>query len=347
MKVIIQIPCFNEEGTLARTLADLPRELPGVDAVEWLIIDDGSTDRTIEVARAGGVDHIVRFRQNRGLAFAFEAGIDACLRLGADVIVNTDGDNQYCGADIGKLVAPVVAGKADMVIGDREVEGVEHFSWLKKRLQRLGSGVVRRMAGGDVRDATSGFRAISREFALSIQLTNAFTYTLETIMQAGERRHAVRSVPIRTNEKLRESRLFRGVRQYVTRSAGIILRIYTMHRPLRAFLIASIPFFLVGLVLVGRFLYYYFSDPGVSAHIQSLVIAAVFLLLGGQFVFFGLLGDLIAANRRLQEETLRRVKRLEVKSNPRPPDLLDEDSVPSPAEPGQTEGTQSTESGGP
>lgn len=312
MKLIIQIPCFNEEETLPRTLADLPRALPGVDVIEWLIIDDGSSDRTIEVARAHGVHHVVRFKRNRGLAYAFEAGIDACLRLGADIIVNTDGDNQYCGGDVGKLVQPILEGRADMVVGDRQVGQIAHFSWLKKRLQRLGSGVVRRVSGTDVTDATSGFRAFSRTFALSIQLSNQFTYTLETIMLAGARRLPVVSVPVGTNEKLRESRLFRGIREYVTRSAGVIVRVYAMHRPLKAFALASVPFFLAGLLLGIRFLYYYLTRPGVSGHIQSLVFAAILVILGSQLLVFGLVGDLIAATRRLQEETLRRVKQIEM-----------------------------------
>lgn len=311
MKVIIQIPCFNEEATLPATLADLPRSIPGVDVVEWLIIDDGSSDRTVAVARAHGVDHVVRFRANRGLAFAFEAGLDACLRLGADVIVNTDGDNQYCGADIPALVAPILEGRADMVVGDRQTDTIEHFSSLKKRLQRLGTQVVRRASGTTVQDATSGFRAFSREFALGIQLSNRFTYTVETIMQAGARRLPVVSVPVRTNPKSRESRLFRGIREYVRRSAAVILRVWTMHQPLKAFAILSVPFFLVGAVLGLRFLYYYLAQPEDSGHTQSLVVAAVFLILGAQILFFGLMGDLIATTRRLQEETLRRVKKLE------------------------------------
>ena len=311
MKVIIQIPCFNEEQTLPETLADLPRELPGVDRVEWLIIDDGSTDRTVEVARAHGVDHVVRFSGNRGLAYAFEAGLDACLRLGADVIVNTDGDNQYCGADIGALVAPILEGRAEMVVGDRQTDQIQHFSWLKKKLQRLGSGVVRRVSKTPVRDATSGFRALSRAFAISVQLSNQFTYTLETIMQAGARRMAVASVPVRTNEKLRESRLFRGIREYVRRSVGVIVRVYAMHQPLKAFALLSVPFFAAGVVLGLRFLYFYFTLPGDTGHTQSLVVSAISLVLGAQILFFGLIGDLIAANRRLQEEVLRRVKRVE------------------------------------
>lgn len=335
MKVIIQIPCFNEEETLPGTLADLPQSLPGVDAVEWLIIDDGSTDRTVEVAREHGVHHVVRFSANRGLAYAFEAGLDACLRLGADVIVNTDGDNQYRGADIGRLVAPIIARKAEMVVGDRQTETIEHFSWVKKKLQRIGSGVVRRVSRTDVQDATSGFRAFSREFALGVQLSNQFTYTLETIMQAGARKMAVASVPIGTNPKTRESRLFKGIREYVRRSFGVIVRVYTMHQPLKAFALLSVPFFLVGVVLGLRFLYFYLAQPEDSGHTQSLVVAAILVILGAQILFFGLIGDLIAATRRLQEETLRRVKRLEY-----------EQGRPQPAVPPATHETAETVAAG-
>jgi glycosyltransferase involved in cell wall biosynthesis len=280
VKVIVQIPCFNEAKTLPATLRELPRTLSGVAAVEWLVIDDGSTDDTAAVARAHGVHHIVRFPENRGLAHAFEAGLDACLKLGADVIVNTDGDNQYCGADIAALVAPILAGRAEMVIGDRQVARIAHFSWLKKRLQLLGSGVVRKLSGTTVQDATSGFRAFSRDLALSLQLTNQFTYTLETVIQAGAARRAVTSVPVRTNEKLRESRLFRGIGQYVARSTGIMVRVYAMHRPLRVFALAALPFFLVAFVLGARFLYHYLVEPEVSRHIQSLVVAGVFTVVG-------------------------------------------------------------------
>src|SRR5918997_26353 len=245
MKLIIQIPCFNEEHTLPLVLADLPRHVAGFDAVEWLIIDDGSTDRTIEVARAGGVDHILRLTNNKGLAAGFQAGLDACLKLGADVIVNTDGDNQYYGGDIPKLVGPVLAGDADMVVGDREVQNIEHFSPLKKSLQRLGSAVVRRASGTDVPDTTSGFRAYNREAGLQMQVVSKFTYTLESIIQAGKMLVAVDHVPIRTNPKTRESRLFPSMWAYVRRNAASIFRIYSLYEPLRVFTAAAI---LVGLI---------------------------------------------------------------------------------------------------
>src|SRR5918999_2682842 len=248
MKLIIQIPCFDEEQTLPATLADLPREIPGVETVEWLVIDDGSTDRTIEVARAGGVDHVVRLTNNKGLAAAFQAGLDACLKLGADIIVNTDADNQYSGQDIPRLLEPILAGQADMVIGDRKTDQIEHFSPVKKRLQRWGSAVVRRASGTTVPDTTSGFRAYNREAALQMQVVSKFTYTLETIIQAGKMLVAVDDVPIRTNAKTRESRLFPSMWSYVRRNAVSIFRIYSLYEPLRLFMAAAI---LVALVSAG------------------------------------------------------------------------------------------------
>jgi glycosyltransferase involved in cell wall biosynthesis len=239
MKLIIQIPCFDEADQLPATLADLPRELTGFDTVEWLIIDDGSTDETIEVARAGGVHHVVRLTNNKGLAAAFQAGLDACLKLGADVIVNTDADNQYYGGDIVKLVKPILDGDADMVVGDRETETIEHFSPLKKRLQRLGSAVVRRASGTTIPDTTSGFRAYNREAALQMQVVSKFTYTLETIIQAGKMLVAVEHVPIRTNEQTRASRLFPSMWAYVRRNAGAIFRVYSLYEPMRVFFIAA------------------------------------------------------------------------------------------------------------
>src|ERR671937_1949259 len=240
MKLIIQIPCWDEEDQLPETLADLPREVPGVDVVEWLVIDDGSTDRTVAVAREHGVDHIVRLTNNKGLAAGFQAGLDACLKLGADVIVNTDADNQYDGGDIPKLVAPILAGEADMVIGDRETDQIEHFSPLKKRLQRFGSAVVRRASGTTVPDTTSGFRAYNREAALQVQVVSKFTYTLETIIQAGKMTVAIDHVPIRTNEQTRESRLFPSMWAYVRRNTVSIFRIYALYEPLRVFMTAAI-----------------------------------------------------------------------------------------------------------
>ena len=311
MKLIIQIPCLNESKTLPETLADLPRELPGVDVIEYLVIDDGSSDGTAEVARAHGVHHVVSFSRNRGLARAFMAGLDACLRLGADVIVNTDADNQYCGHDIGKLVAPVVAGDADVIVGDRQVETIEEFSAAKKKLQKLGSWVVRKASATEVPDATSGFRAISREAAMGLFVASEFSYTLETIIQAGHARMAVDSVPIRTNPKTRPSRLFRGIPQYIRRSSSTIMRIYTMHRPLRAFLYLAAALFLAGLVLGVRFLVLHFSADAPVGHVQSLILAAIFIITAFMVSLGGMLADLVGANRKLLEDAIRRLRRLE------------------------------------
>jgi glycosyltransferase involved in cell wall biosynthesis len=310
MKLIVQIPCFNEEQTLPQTLADIPREIPGIDAVELLIIDDGSTDATVTTARELGVEHIVRFPGNRGLASAFKAGLDASLGLGADIIVNTDGDNQYCGHDIPALVRPILDGEADLVVGDRRTDTIEHFGLIKKKLQKLGSAVVRGFSHTTVADATSGFRAFSREAALRLNLVSEFTYTLETIIQAGHNRMAVQSVPIRTNPKTRPSRLFRGIGQYVRRSVGTILRIFMMYRPLAAFVWIGGLVFAGGFALGVRFLYYYFAVSG-AGHVQSLVLAAALLMIGVQVMVMGLLADLIGANRKLVEDVLVRVKRLE------------------------------------
>jgi glycosyltransferase involved in cell wall biosynthesis len=311
MKLIIQIPCLNEEETLPATLADLPREVEGFDTVEWLVIDDGSTDRTIEVARSGGVDHIVRLTNNKGLAAGFQAGLDACLKLEADVIVNTDADNQYCADDIPRLVQPIVEGRAEMVVGDRQIGKEDRFSAGKRVLQRFGSFVVRLASDTELPDTTSGFRALSREAALRLFVVNDFTYTLETIIQAGQRDWAVTHVPIRTNPQTRPSRLFRSVPQYIRRSIGTILRIYTMYRPLRAFFIAAALCSLVGLALFTRFLVYYVQDPGRSGHVQSLILAAVFLIAAFQLALSGAVADLIASNRKMLEEVLYRVRKLE------------------------------------
>jgi glycosyltransferase involved in cell wall biosynthesis len=310
VKLIIQIPCFNESKTLAETLADLPRAIPGVDTIEILIVDDGSTDGTSEVARQLGVHHVVRFPQNRGLAKGFMAGIDACLRLGADIIVNTDADNQYCGADIPALIAPILQGTADLVVGDRQVERVEGFSPAKRKLQRLGSWVVRLASNTTVPDATSGFRAVSREAALRMFVTSDFSYTLETIIQAGQAHLAVGAVPIRTNPKRRESRLFRSIPQYLRRSGSTILRIYTMYKPLHAFLYLATLLFLVGTGLGVRFLYFHFTEPK-AGHVQSLILAAVLLIVAFLIGSFGLLADLVGANRKLLEDTVMRLRRLE------------------------------------
>jgi glycosyltransferase involved in cell wall biosynthesis len=308
--LIIQIPCLNEEQTLPVTIGDLPREVPGVDRVEYLIIDDGSTDRTVEVARELGVHHLVQFPANRGLAAAFRAGIDACLRLGADYIVNTDGDNQYSGHDIVRLVEPVVAGRADVSIGDRKTSSIAHFSWIKKRLQTLGSWTVRQFSGTDVVDATSGFRCWSREAALRLNLVNQYTYTLESIIQSGHSRLSIASVPIATNEKLRESRLFKSIRQYVQRSALVILRSYLLYRPFATFMALGAVSFTGGLALSLRFLVAYAQGMG-GGKVQSLVLAGALLVIGVQLAMMAMLADLVSANRTLAEESLLRLRRLE------------------------------------
>src|ERR1700754_3052151 len=274
MKLIIQIPCLNEEETLPVTLADLPRELDGFDAVEWLIIDDGSTDRTVEVARRNGVDHIVRLTNNKGLASGFQAGLDAALKLGADVIVNTDADNQYYGGDVAKLVAPILAGNADMVVGDRQVSTIEHFSPAKKSLQRLGSWVVRQASATSVPDTTSGFRAYNREAALQLQVVSKFTYTLETIIQAGKMTVAVDSVPVRTTPQTRESRLFPSMWAYVRRNGVSIFRIYSMYEPLKVFLTAAAIVGVLAVAVWARFLVAWIDGDG-KGHVQSLILGAV------------------------------------------------------------------------
>jgi glycosyltransferase involved in cell wall biosynthesis len=311
VKLIIQIPCFNEEQTLPETLADLPREVPGVDVVEWLVVDDGSTDRTVEVARAGGVEHVVRLTNNRGLAAGFQAGLDACLKLGADIIVNTDADNQYFGADIPKLVAPILEGRADMVIGDRQTDQIEHFSPAKKLLQRWGSAVVRRASGTRVPDTTSGFRAYNREAALQIQVVSKFTYTLETIIQAGKMLVAVDHVPIRTNPKLRESRLFPSTAAYVRRNGVSIFRIYALYEPLRLFMMAAAFTALIGAVVWARFLWFVIHGDG-HGHVQSLILGSTMLIIAVQFVALGVLGDILSGSRVLQQRTLERVRRMEL-----------------------------------
>jgi glycosyltransferase involved in cell wall biosynthesis len=311
MKLIIQIPCFNEEQTLPETLRDLPREVPGIDVVEWLVVDDGSTDRTVEVAREGGVDHVVKLTNNRGLAAGFQAGLDACLKLGADVIVNTDADNQYNGADIPKLVAPILEGRADMVVGDRETDRIEHFSPAKKLLQRWGSAVVRRASDTQVSDTTSGFRAYNREAALQMQVVSKFTYTLETIIQAGKMLVAVDQVPVRTNAKLRESRLFPSTAAYVRRNGVSIFRIYALYEPLRLFLWAAAIAALVGAVIWARFLWFAIGGHG-EGHVQSLILGSTLFIVSVQLAALGVVGDILAGSRVLQQRILERVRRVEL-----------------------------------
>ncbi len=311
MKLIIQIPCFDEEETLPATLADLPREVPGFDAVEWLVIDDGSTDRTLEVARENGVDHVVRLTNNKGLAAGFQAGLDAALKLGADVIVNTDADNQYVGADIPKLVEPILSRRADMVVGDREVGKIEHFSPVKKALQRLGSWVVRQASSTTVPDTTSGFRAYNREAALQLQVVSKFTYTLETIIQAGKLLVAVDHVPIRTNPKTRESRLFPSTTAYVRRNVVSIFRIYTQWEPLRVFMGAAAIMGLAAVGVFGRFIVAYVQGEG-KGHVQSLILGAVLFNAAMLLAALGVIGDLLAAQRVLSQRTFERVRRIEL-----------------------------------
>ena len=311
MKLIVQIPCLNEERTLPVTVRDIPQRIPGIEEIEILIIDDGSTDRTLEVAKECGVNHIVKIPQTKGLANGFKAGIDACLLLGADIIVNTDGDNQYKGQDIPKLIQPILEHKAEMIIGDRQVDTIEHFSDTKKFLQKFGSWVVSLASATDVPDTTSGFRAYSREAALKINVLSEFTYTLETIIQAGQKNITVSHVPIGTNEKLRESRLFKGIREYISRSVITIVRIYTMYRPLKVFMRLGAIIFSLGFLLGLRYLYFLVTESG-EGHVQSLILTAILIVMGFQIWIFGLLADLISANRKLNEETLYRVRKLEL-----------------------------------
>src|SRR5215216_4776874 len=312
MKLIIQIPCFNEELTLPSTLGDLPRDIQGVDQVEWLVIDDGSTDRTVEVAREHGVHHVVRLTNNRGLSAAFEAGLDAALKLGADVIVNTDADDQYRAADIPRLVAPIRAGEADMVVGDRRVKTIEHFSAAKKLLQRLGSWVVRRASGTGVPDTTSGFRAYNREAALQLQVVSNYTYTLESLIQAGKMLIAVEHVPIGTNPQTRDSRLVGSTASYVRRNALAVFRAYVLYEPLRVFTIVAIAFAIAALAAFAPFLADWIVNGDTSGHVQSLILGAILALTAVQMFGLGVVGDAIAGQRVIAQRTFERVRRLEL-----------------------------------
>ncbi len=304
MKLIIQIPCYNEENTLPEVIEDLPKDLPGIDTIEYLVIDDGSSDRTVEIAQSLGVHHILSLGSNRGLAHAFVSGIRKCLDLGADIIVNTDGDNQYSGHCIGDLIVPVTEGKLDMVIGARPIDDIEHFSWLKKKLQRAGSKIVRQFSGTRIPDTTSGFRAYSAEAAMWLHVFNRYTYTLETIIQAGHMNMRIGHVPIKVNAKTRESRLISSVPKYISRSVSIIIRSYITYQPFKTFLYCALVPGLIGAILCARFLYYYFSDASAAGHIQSLILAAVMLIIAFLLMALGILADLIGANRKLIQETL-------------------------------------------
>jgi glycosyltransferase involved in cell wall biosynthesis len=309
-KVIIQIPCLNEAETLPATLADLPRSIPGVDVVEVLVIDDGSRDGTADRARACGVDHIVRMRRNKGLAAAFQAGIDACLKAGADFIVNTDADNQYAGQDIPKLLAPLLRGEADIVIGDRNISELSHMSWRKRRLQAIGSWVVRQVSSTSVPDTTSGFRAYTRDAAMRMTIVSEFSYTLESIIQAGKKRMAIAHVPVSVNPRTRPSRLFDSTFSYIKRSAATIVRIYTMYEPLKVFTYLGLTIFALGLAGVGRFVYYYMEGLA-SKHLGSMIASSVLVIVSFIVFVLGLIADVNAANRKLLEDLIYRVRSLE------------------------------------
>lgn len=315
MKLIIQIPCFNEATTLAPTVAALPRTLPGITSIEVLVIDDGSRDGTAEEAVRLGVDHVVRHHTNRGLAAAFRTGIESCLALGADIIVNTDADNQYNADDIAALVAPIVAHRAELVVGDRGVGSLPHFPWYKRLLQRLGSWVIGRASTLHTPDATSGFRALSRETALRTLVLSTYSYTLETLIQAGSNRVPVEFVPIRVNPQTRPSRLMRSIPHYIRNSSAAIVRAYAMYRPLTIFSVIGALLILLGTIPGARFLWFYFSGDRVG-HVQSLILAAILIIVGFQVVLIGLLADVLSASRKIAEESLYRLRRLELDRPP-------------------------------
>lgn len=315
MKLIVQIPCLNEEATIGQTIADIPRTIEGIDEVEVLVINDGSTDRTVEVAREAGADHVISFAQNRGLAAAWSAGIDEALALGADIIVNTDADNQYRGGSIPDLVRPIVTGEADMVVGARPIGEIEEFSWMKKCLQRLGSWVVRRVSATNISDATSGFRAYTRAAALRLSVVSSFTYTHETLIQAGRSGLAVAEVPIRTNPKTRDSRLFRSIPEYIRRSLNTIVRIYALYEPMALFTVVGSFLALLALVLGVRYVYFVIIGEG-TGHVQSVIVAALLVMLAGQSYVLGMLADLTAANRKLIQDVRTRVRELQFGEGP-------------------------------
>lgn len=315
LKLIVQIPCLNEEHTLPETIADIPRDILGIGTVEILIIDDGSSDKTVEVAKELGVDHIIQNTKNVGLARSFRRGIDACLKAGADIIVNTDGDNQYAGKDIPRLIQPIMDGHAEVVIGDRQTQKIAHFSKPKKFLQKLGSMVVRNLSGTDVPDAVSGFRAISRVAALKLNIVSPYSYTIEMLIQAGKKNMAVTHVPISVNPKTRESRLFKNIPSFVGRQLSSMVRMYSMYEALRAFFYIGLMFFLVGLIPILRFLYFFFSGDG-DGHVQSLILGGMFIIIGFITFVIGLVADLISFNRQLTEITLEKIRKLELQLLP-------------------------------
>jgi glycosyltransferase involved in cell wall biosynthesis len=336
-KLIIQIPCYNEAATLSQTVAALPRHLPGIDTIEYLVIDDGSTDGTSQIARSLGVEHVVRFPRNMGLAAAFVAGLEACVRNGADVIVNTDADNQYHAADIPTLLEPILSRRADLVVGDRGVGQLANFSPLKRRLQRLGSWVVKQASGVNIPDATSGFRALTRDAALRTLVLSGYSYTLETLIQAGMKRTAVEYVPVRINPQTRPSRLMKSMWHYIKNSTVTIVRAYSMYRPLRVFTLVGGVLIFLGLLPGSRFLYLYFTGNRVG-HVQSLILSAILLIVGFQVLLIGLLADLMSFNRKMLEEVLYRARKLDIAAGSAPPAappaaapsrLRDEGSLPA------------------
>jgi glycosyltransferase involved in cell wall biosynthesis len=308
VKLIIQIPCLNEEHSLPKTLEDLPKQIEGIDSIELLVIDDGSQDKTVEVAKKLGVHHVLQFTNNKGLAKAFIAGINQSLKLGADIIVNTDADNQYFGGDIVKLIQPILKKDADIVVGDRQVETIRHFSPIKIFLQKFGSWVVRQLSGTKIPDATSGFRAYSRDAAMQLNVVSDFTYTIETIISAGKKNLAIAHVPVKTNAKLRESRLFPSIHVYLQRSLVTMLKIYSMYRPLRIFTLAGGTTFLLGFAIGCRYLFFFFMGQ-TEGHIQSLILSAILLIVGFQIIMMGIAAELISVNRQLLEDIQVRIKK--------------------------------------
>jgi glycosyltransferase involved in cell wall biosynthesis len=303
MKLIIQIPCFNEEKTLPETIRDIPKKIEGIDKIEILIIDDGSTDRTVEVAKQLKADHVLQFTHHKGLAFGFKAGVDKALELGADIIVNTDADNQYRGEYIASLIDPILKQKADVVIGARQFKDIKHFSWYKKLFQKLGAYIVGKLSWVKIPDVTSGFRALSREAAIKLNILTSFTYTLDMILQSGHKQLLVTTVPIEVNPPTRPSRLFKSIKSYISQSLVSIGRIVLMYRPLKTFLYLGFLVFGMGLIVGIRFVYYYLKSQG-QGHVQSLILCAIFLLLGVQISLFGFIGDIISFNRKIMEEIL-------------------------------------------
>ncbi|MEW6041400.1 MAG: glycosyltransferase family 2 protein [Elusimicrobiota bacterium] len=311
MKLIIQVPCYNEAETLSKMLQDIPKSIQGIDIIETLVVDDGSTDDTYEIAKSLGVDHIIRLKRNRGLANAFAVGIDACLRLGADIVVNTDADNQYRGGDISALVQPVLKGQADFVLGNRNVFSIKHFSLIKKVLQRMGTKMVGILSDLSVEDATSGFRALSREACMKINVLSRFTYTLETIIEAGNRGIVTTSVDIGTNPVIRDSRLFKNIPEYLARSVTTILRVYATYKPLRVFIALGLPLLLLGMAGILRWLYFWlFIEGRATGHIQTLQFGALFTILGIFIICFGIIADLISTNRQLLENMLYLIRKM-------------------------------------